>query len=213
MILAHKRRIKDPLDSSYITSRSQVSFQRDDRTSKLFFICDPSLKENVSWANVFMNIFFFNDSTYTYLFWVHVASGKMQEHFFSRCTVWSTVKSVKTELHINEHCSQQMEVHLKFSFTMWLTQHATDSLYTDHWTHEFASPLWWIFFFLLQSLPIFPSLPLIKTAHSCSPFLVVTVIYWSVEHSLAFCADGAPATSHPRDTFNACTYLLTFFFL
>ena len=81
MILAHKRRIKDPLDSSCITSRSQVSFQRDDRTSRLFFLCDPSLKENVSWANVFMNIFFFNDSTYTYLFWVHVASGNMQEHF------------------------------------------------------------------------------------------------------------------------------------
>lgn len=147
MILAHRRRIKDPLDSSYITSRSQVSFQRDDITSRLFFKCGPSLKENVSWTNVFMNILFFDDSTYTYLFWVHVATGKMQEHS-SPGIVWSTVKNVKTELHINEHCSQQMEVHLKFSFTMWLTQHTTDSLYTDHWTHEFESPLWWIFFFL-----------------------------------------------------------------
>lgn len=64
-----------------------------------------------------MNILFFDDSTYTYLFWVHVATGKMQEHS-SPGIVWSTVKNVKTELHINEHCSQQMEVHLKFSFTM-----------------------------------------------------------------------------------------------
>ena len=80
MILAHRRRIKDPLDSSCITSRSQVSFQRDDITSRLFFKCGPSLKENVSWTNVFMNILFFDDSTYTYLFWGHVATGKMQEH-------------------------------------------------------------------------------------------------------------------------------------
>ena len=66
------------------------------------------------------------------------------------------------------------------------------------------------FSFLLQSLPIFPSLPLIKTAHSCSPSL--TLINWSLEHSLAFCGGGAPETSHPRDTFNTWAYLLTFFF-
>lgn len=101
---------------------------------------------------------FLNKCLYEYfiLWWEHIylsvlgARGyrKNARAFFSRYTVWSTVKNVKTELHINEHCSQQMEVHLKFSFTMWLTQRTTDSLYTDHWTHEFESPLWWIFFFL-----------------------------------------------------------------
>lgn len=90
-ILAHKKRIKDPTDSPFITSLSQVSFQRDDNTSKLFFKCAASLKEDVSWTCVFMYILFFNDSTYTYPFWVHVASGKGQEQPFSRYTVWPTL--------------------------------------------------------------------------------------------------------------------------
>ena len=98
--------------------------------------------------------------------------------------------NVKTELGINEYCSQQMEVHLKFSFsnTTWLTQHTADSLYTGDWTREFENPLWWILFFL-SSVTAHPP---ISTSHQCHslPFLIVTLIYWSLEHSLAFHGDG-----------------------